>query len=488
MKQVRVNIKKYLSPELFAVLLAAVIVGWLLFVPPIHGLADNGDFYRAINSNGLYKLHNTYLDYVAPKYGIYQYFNENHAAIFSSQPVFVKTALFLNQVFYSRKIFDLRFMGLVYYLLFLGAIYLLTKALVASKRRLRSYVIAALVVVVFGDSSFTLYFNTFFAEPEMYLMLLYAAAALLLLARGCYRRQWPLILVYFVAAGLLVTSKQQNAPLALSFMVGAFGLLTLLKSRGRRLALVGLMAALIGAGGYTYAHINSYFSDINNYHAFTHGVLMYSDQDASQAIKNYGISEQFGLMRDEDYYTEKYTAIKPSGKYVSQQLLSKYNLPWLFKYYALHLKQFEALLDVSAKDFMLTQVKVTGDYVKAAGHKPRAQLTFFTTYSATMGAFFPGRFAFILLLAISFIGVYAISAYFGFKNHRSENIVRFFLVVALMTISVFVPITSVIGSGDVDLAKHLFMAPVSMDLMFVLFVADMLQHRLWLAQGGDQQP
>ncbi|KRK39130.1 hypothetical protein [Loigolactobacillus bifermentans] len=389
MKQAVAKFKKYLSPALFAVLLAAIIVGWLLFVPPIHGLADNGDFYRAINSNGMYKLHDTYLDYVAPKYGIYQYFNENHAAIFSSQPVFVKTALFLNQVFYSHKVFDIRFMGLVYYGLFLGAIYLLTKALVVSERRFRSYVIAALVVLVFGDSSFTLYFNTFFAEPEMYLMLIYAVAALLLLARHCYQRQWPLIVLYFVATSLLVTSKQQNAPLALSFMVGALGLLMLVQSKVRRLALAGLMAVLLAAGVYTYSNINSYFSDINNYHAFTHGVLLYSDQDVSQEIKKFGISEQFGLMRSEDYYTEKYTALKPSSKYVSHQLLSKYNLPWLFKYYALHPKQFEALLDVAARDFMITQVKATGDYVKAAGHKPRAQLTFFTTYSALMGAFFP---------------------------------------------------------------------------------------------------
>jgi hypothetical protein len=259
----------------------------------------------------------------------------------------------------------------------------------------------------------------------------------------------------------------------------------LVQSKVRRLALAGLMAALLAAGVYTYSNINSYFSDINNYHAFTHGVLLYSDQDVSQEIKKFGISEQFGLMRSEDYYTEKYTALKPSSKYVSHQLLSKYNLPWLFKYYALHPKQFEALLDVAARDFMITQVKATGDYVKAAGHKPRAQLTFFTTYSALMGAFFPGRFAFILLLAVSFIGVYGISAYFGFKYRRSENVVRFFLVVALMTVSVFVPITSVIGSGDVDLAKHLFMAPVSMDLMLVLFVSDMLQHRLWLAGEAE---
>lgn len=56
---------------------------------------------------------------------------------------------------------------------------------------------------------------------------------------------------------------------------------------------------------------------------------------------------------------------------------------------------------------------------------------------------------------------------------------RFFLVAGFLTIFIFVPIISIIGDGDADLAKHLFMVPVSIDLIFLLFISDILNQRLW---------
>lgn len=177
---------KILSPQLLATILAAIISGILLFVWPIHGLADNGDFYRAILSNGIYRLptsYSQYSDYVIPKFGIMQYFNENQVSVLSSQTLFIRLALFLNKLFYSKTIFDIRFMGLVYYVFYLGGIYLLTKSFVYPYRKLKSYFVALLIVVIFADSAYTLYFNSFFAEPGMLICMLYLVAAIMSLAR-----------------------------------------------------------------------------------------------------------------------------------------------------------------------------------------------------------------------------------------------------------------------------------------------------------------
>lgn len=187
--------KDYVSPALLAVILAAIISGILLFINPIHGLADNGDFYRAMLGNGIYRLphpSNQYLSYVIPKFGIMKYLNENNVAVFSSQSLFIQLALVLNRLFYSRTIFDIRFLGVVYYVFYLGGIYLLTKSLVYPYKKVRSYVVALLVVVMFADSSFTLYFNSFFAEPGMLIAMLYAFGALMAIAHKCYQKtgQW----------------------------------------------------------------------------------------------------------------------------------------------------------------------------------------------------------------------------------------------------------------------------------------------------------
>lgn len=286
---------------------------------------------------------------------------------------------------------------------------------------------------------------------------------------------------------ILITSKQQNAPLALSFLVISMGLLFIKKVRALKLITIIGMLFLLGAGGLTYALINKEFSEVNQYQAFTHGVLMESG-DPSHKLSKAGIREQYALMRGEDYYPKTYAAVKPSKNSVARGLTKRVGINWVIRYYLTNLKQFGRLLDVAAKDVMITQVKAVGDYTQSSGKKPQAQITYFTAFSAYMGAFFPGKYAFICLLAVAFVAVYGVSAYIDFRSRRIEGIIRFFLIAGLMTIVVFVPIISIIGDGDADLAKHLFMVPLSLDLVIVQFIADILHHRLWLTQREGGEP
>lgn len=54
-----------------------------------------------------------------------------------------------------------------------------------------------------------------------------------------------------------------------------------------------------------------------------------------------------------------------------------------------------------------------------------------------------------------------------------------------MSICVFVPIVSIIGDDDADLAKHLFMVPLSLDFTFIMFISDILNHQLWLTEQEE---
>jgi len=476
-----------MPPPLLAMLVCAGLAGWLTFVPPINGLADNGDFYRAMYSNGIYKLlgtHYHYFSYVTQYFGLMKYYNENQSVIFSSQPLFVKLAVFLNKIFYSKTIFDLRFMGVVNYVLYLGSIYLLTDALTFPAKRWRNYLIASLVVFVFGDSSFTLYFNSFFAEPQMLSMTLYSFSAIMLLARQRYRRRWPLIVIFAISTLVLISSKSQNAPLALSYTVVALGLLFLPNFKAQRLYWLAGIGILLLTGGLTYTLIGKDFAYVNQYQAFSHGILTQTN-DPSKALAKNGIDEQYALMKNQDYYAKQFATIQPAQSYVEQNLLSKYNFIWIIKYYLSHLKQFGKLMDLAAADVMITQTKAVGDYTQASGAPPGKQLTFFTGYSAIAGAFFPQKFAFNCLLAVALVLTYAVGMYNDIKQHAIEGVLRFFLVLGLLTIFIFVPIIAIVGDGDADLAKHIFMAPVSIDLIFVLFVSDILNHRLWHAYRGE---
>lgn len=471
---------RHISPAQFAVILAALIIGWLLFVPPIHGYADNGDFYRVMYSNGLYhRLGQAYNHnaYVVQTYGIMRYFNEHQATLFSSQPLFVQLAIGLNKLFYSRTIFDIRFLGLVYYLFYLGALYLLTEALTFPAKRSQNYLVALAVVFVFADSSLTLYFNSLFAEPVMLLGMLYAFSAFLLLARGRYRRRWPLMLTFFVSVILLITVKQQNAPLALSFAIMSLALLALVQKRHNRLFIYLATLLVLGSGVATYMLITKDFNDINGYQTMTRGVLLKS-KNPEKALSEGGIDRQFALLKGTTYY-QNYMPLSTRSAYMQKHLIQRYNFTWVLKHYLRHPDEFSTMLNLVAKDGQLTQVKAVGDYVAASGQPKGAQTHYFTLYSTMMGAFFPRKFAFYVLYTFTLILVYAFSAYQGFKEHQPEMIMRFSFVVAAATIILGVMVVAIVGDGDADLAKHVFMVAITSDLLLLLLGSDIANHRLW---------
>lgn len=481
-----VNFSRWVSPALLGTILVALISGYILFVPPIHGLADNGDFYRSILSNGIYRLptsYSQYSDYVITKFGIMQYFNENNVSVLSSQTLFIQIALFLNKLFYSKTIFTIQFMGLVYYLFYLGGIYLLINALVHPFRKLKHYFLALLIVLIFADSAYTLYFNSFFAEPGMLVLMVYICAAIISLARNVYSKRWPMITLFFVSTVLLITNKQQNAPLALSFGVVAIGIMFLPHFKARRMATaLGILIVLLSGIGI-YKSIGSEIVGANTFQTFSHGTLLETG-DPTKKIERGGVDGQFALMRNENYYSKDYATLDPSSPYVEKHLMKKTGFGWIMRYYLANLKQFNNLLDLAAKDITAVQPRAVGDFVRGSHHKPGEQVKYFTLYSSLVGAFFPGKYAFDCLLAVGFIAVYSVGLYLDFKSNRYMGILRFFLIFGLMTIVVFVPIVSIIGDGDADLAKHLFLIPISLNMSLLIFVSDLINHTLWNTKGN----
>lgn len=475
---------RHVSPAWVAVLLTILIVFPYLFLNPIHGYADNGDFWRAIYPNGIYpfaaKDRTDYFNFVTPHYHIMQYFNENKMEVYSSQTLFIQVALFLNRLFYSKTIFDLRFLSGIYFLLFLGAIYLLTVALTHPLRRVRSYLIALMVVFVFADSAYTLYFNSFFAEPVSYLGMLYAVAAWLLLARKTYRWRWPLLLTYFVSTVMFIASKQQNAPIALSFMLVAVGALFLPNFKKHWVALLSGMAVILISGVVTFALISKLFGDVNVFQAFSYGVLVETD-DPTKAITKDGLDGQYALMRNEPYNPPSYAPVLPSDAYIEKHLTTRLSTAWVVKYYLKHPMQLVKLMDVAGKNLMVVQLRAVGDYTKSSGAKPLQQSHYFTGWSLLAETFYPRKFAFNVMLALVYIMVFAVGFYADLKRGLAEGPMRFFLILGLLSILIFVPPVSVIGSGISDLAKHLFAVPVTVSLLLVILIADGLSGRLWHA-------
>ncbi|GAY73452.1 membrane protein [Lentilactobacillus kosonis] len=172
-------VTKHCSPEALTVTICGLMGIYLLLIAPIHGYADNGDFTRVLNSNGLYAIKASDSRYVVTNYGIRQYYNELASPTWKTQNMFIQLAILINKLLFSTQIFDIRFLGVIYLVVYISGIYLFTKALVPGNRTTGAYVVAILIGLVAGDSAFMMYFNSFYPQATTLIFLVLAVALLL---------------------------------------------------------------------------------------------------------------------------------------------------------------------------------------------------------------------------------------------------------------------------------------------------------------------
>lgn len=203
------------QPAFVAAFAALLIMSSALLIQPVIGVADNGDFYRAANGLGIYKLdrfeEDQFQNYASTKFGIYQYYNEYEASLPSSQVPFIRVALSLDRFFTGNDfIFDIRFLGGILMLYAAWAIYLLVDYVTYRSNRKGGMLLAAVCVYIFADTGYTAYFNSFFTEGLVYVSFLAAMASALLITQ----KRYPfgrLFLSVIANGAITVWAKQQNA-------------------------------------------------------------------------------------------------------------------------------------------------------------------------------------------------------------------------------------------------------------------------------------
>ncbi len=456
------------SPSLLAALLTGILLLGLLFTSPVAGMADNGDFYRIMVGNGLYKLdryeNDQYFSFFRKDYGLYQYYNEFGSGFQSAQTPLIRLAIMLNKLFTGQdNIFDIRFQAAILSLYCVAAVYLLTKYATLRAKGYWAYLIALLAVFIFADAGYLVYFNSFYAEGLAYVSFLAAIACALLLSAGWGKKSW--LLIFFTLSSLILTcSKQQFAPLGVLLGVLCLFLKTSKKTSSRKISRKwlkrGCAAVLAAAGVLMYVLIPQEFVEINAYHAMTRGVLMTSE-NPEKALEDFDINPQYALL-DQTIYYDRNPVIDVQNPMLKEDFYGKYGFVSIAKYYALHPGQLIAMLNEAAKSLHSIRPESIGNYEKSAGKAPGAQTGFFSLYSAMKKAWVPKTVGFILLF---FAGVLAVS----FKDRQRMMILAFVLTMGLSQIAV-----SIIGAGDADLAKHMFLYNVAFDVStFVLISAEL---------------
>lgn len=463
-----------LSPAMAASGGVLIIAAIALFTHPYIGMADNGDYFRSIYSNGLYfnapDYESRFFGYFVREYGIFQFFNENGATLDSSQSLLIKLAVALNRLLYSSEVFDIRFLAGIYLTLYVAAVYLLTAAVTHRMSRKAGMLTAALAVFVFADTAYTAYFNSFYGEALALIMMMVLLASWLLLWRGKYN-DYAMLALFAVSGLLLTTAKQQNAPVGMILAVFGLALLWIRRERLFRLLTVLSLGLLLFSGVITYLNISGDFVYINQYHAMTRGVLKGSP-DPEGALKGFGIDEQYAILKNSVYY-ELYGTVDVNSPLLKDNFYNRYGFVSIAGYYMSHPGELGSLLNEAARNAFTIRPAAMGNYELEAGKAFGEKTSFFTAYSMLKEKLAPKTFGFIVIWMGLLLGFYAIPFTAAFRKRDYRSMQRMAALVATMLIGLSGMGVSIIGAGDADLAKHEFLFTVTFDLLMVMAAASL---------------
>ncbi len=285
------------------VLAAGGILTATLLVPPLVGLADNGDFSRVLNPAGLAHPsandEESYFRWMEPRFKRVSR-APDPSYYRTTESLLVEVALAPDRVLGSGRTFDTRFLAAVHMLLLLTGLGLLVGAcrdLLAPSQVL----VAALLVFFFTDVGYTAPLNSFYSQtPSLLFLLLTAALAAEGVRRGGLGGPW--LGAYFLCGALFVCSKPQEsiqAPLLALFGVrlawpGA--------RRARRAAAVALAAALCLLAGRYYRSGQASIGSTTRYNILFLEILRHSADPARDLV-------ELGL--DPDWI--RYVGIPPWG-------------------------------------------------------------------------------------------------------------------------------------------------------------------------------
>ncbi|MFC5406741.1 hypothetical protein [Cohnella soli] len=451
--------------------MAVALIISLIMLPPIVGMADNGDFGRVFASTGIMPLHpNDSRDMLYFRYA-YQSFGYGDFGIgsyVSTHVLLVALAGFIGRII-DVHVFDIRVLGALYTILFVWAVTLFVRrAPKADSRRASLFVaivLAASLLFVFADIGYLAYFQSFFGEPYALVgMLLMVAAAIAIATTDQPSRK--LLWLFITAALAVATSKIQNAPLGVVFALLAWRMAGLRADDGvwKRHARVGA-AILVLVSAVMLIAAPDRLRHTNLYQSIFFGVLKDSPH-VSEDMKELGIPEKYAVLAGTNYFQSD-TAIPQKDPILRAEVLEKLGPKDVALYYARHPSRFMQKLDRAAANAMFIRPSYLGNFDPSAGKPPGALTHTYSTWSAWKVTHMPTK-------AAAYIGLFAVyvaalAVVWGTTASRRIRLGAETLAVVALA-GAFSFVIPLIGDGEADLGKHLFMFNVAFDMMVISMV------------------
>ncbi|NFE95696.1 hypothetical protein [Clostridium botulinum] len=465
---------------LIAFLLVLIIGSLTLFIHPIIGMADNGDFYRVINKSGAYHLNKNsneiFLGYFIKDYGIYKYNNDYANLLISTQSIFVKLAIFFDRIFTKDYVLDIRFMSVMFLIIEAMGVYFFIKALInkldSSKYKL---IITLVTILIFCDTGYLAYYNSFYGESVNICCFLMSIGLLIYMIEFD-KFTWYNLIAFGISSFLFFGAKQQLAPVGIliAFIFIIIGIYMTNKRFTKMLAYV-LAVIFIVSSIVFYKSITGDFKYINIYHSMNRGILLNED-DPDSILEDFNISTQYSLLQETDFF-EEIKLLDPYEEELIDDYYEKFSLGRILDYYITHPKAFIKVLKISFKNGYSIRPKVIGNYEQSEHKEFGAKSYFFATWSTFKEKFIPKNMLFTVSTIVIYLYLSTSRFLKAIKNNNKKIQFKEITYFYVFLVGISQIIISVIGAGDADLSKHVFMYNMAFDLIFIYILSLIFENK-----------
>lgn len=449
--------------ELAVLLIVAGIIAYSIFIPPLIGLADSGDFGRIIPWRGLSPIPTEYDE----RY--FYYFNSKYRIIpkwetpdwyKTSTSLLIEPARWLSIKIGQDQIFDIRILAAIYALILVMGIWLV----LAGTRSLRvgtRVTLSILLILIFTDVGYIAYFNSFYSEGTGLSFLAVGVGTGLILQTQ--RSASILLLVgYFSAMAMVVAAKPMYAILAPAFAL--FGIhLSRFVNYPRRYVVSGSLACalcLIGAwdvfqappGMQVDAAYIGIFMD-----------LLPNSGSPEQDLTDLGLRPEYAIFSGTTPYQSD-TPLKKSPQFRNEfsTQIKSYTLPM---FYLSHPKSLYWLCVRCMNHAFSTRVDRLGYYEASTGKPPLTKP--FGLWSVVRESVFPRFVLFLGLFVVT--GIAAVVLLVRTSSSTFKSMLLLYILFVLVGVVEFF-VAAVAGGGEPDAEKHLFMFNLAFDVCLILLV------------------
>ncbi len=447
----------------FCVLLTCL----MLFVKPVAGVADDGTVLSVITGSGLAYPNDIIQskDYFVKEYVIKSFGTLGYRSV---QTIIIGIAKAIDYFITGSMRFDIRFLGLVYIILYIPAIMLFIKAAIKRLKNFSQKVFMAVcAVIMFCDAGYITYFNSFYPEALIFISLLYmSAAAVNLCKAGRYGYLW---IVLFATFGIVLCFVRRYC-FFIGFAGALFCFLLINNKKEEKYAITAFICgfSLIISSFCSLFILKDDFNRADKLHSMTRGVLLQSI-NPENTLSDFGIDMSYSLLTDVSAF-DLFPATNGYDAVLEKEFLNRYDIWDIYRYYIKHPLNMAAMLDIAVKANIEVSREDCGNFEEADSINPGERTLFWSAYSMFKNRSMPKTIGFFVILIIVNI---ALNIGKSSKDKKGGVYLSFIGMLTLFTI--FTSCFVIVKSGDAALIQYNGQLGMVMDIILFFTIGETLE-------------